>query len=357
MQKQKLDKETKRAIRDARKIIEAIYQADGNEAETRRRVERIFETLMGYDVLKHLSRERAVFGVSGTEHVDFSIQVEEEANAQPVVLIELKRVGVELLPKHLKQVAGYAIDFGCEWILLTNGREWRLYHVEFGKPPVTKLVERWNLLHDEPEVLAQKFSLISFKHVKRGGLDKLWKRTEVLQPRSLLKAILSPEALRDVRRVIKRDTGVIVTADDVVGALRKMLNENAARVLQNVEVTFPATSGSKRTRKTSPRVALENLIKAGLLSAGAAIFANYKGERYEATIQGDGTIVFEGNSYKTLSAAGGAITAKYNVNAPNGWDFWQFTSPDGEAKPLDALRQRFLSLQMGASGRNQATQT
>ena len=58
--------EVRAAIREARRIIEDVQKADGNEAETRRRVERLFETVMGYDAFKHLSREHAVHGVGGS---------------------------------------------------------------------------------------------------------------------------------------------------------------------------------------------------------------------------------------------------------------------------------------------------
>jgi len=135
MPRKKIDKETRRVIIDARRLIEDVMRMDGNEAETRKRVERIFERVMGYDVFKHLSRERAVRGAGETEHVDFTVQMEPGEDAKPIIMVELKRVGVNLARKHLKQVTSYAIDAGCEWMVLTNGREWRLYHVEFGQPP------------------------------------------------------------------------------------------------------------------------------------------------------------------------------------------------------------------------------
>ena len=62
MARRKLDKELKKLINNMRKMIEDSVKADCNEAETRRRVERIFETLMGYDTFKHLTRELAVRG-------------------------------------------------------------------------------------------------------------------------------------------------------------------------------------------------------------------------------------------------------------------------------------------------------
>ena len=100
-----IDKEVKRRINDARRMIEKVMKADGNEAETRRRVERIFESLMGYNAFDHLSRERAVQGSGETEHVDFALQLEPGVDVEPVMMVEFNRVGVELALKHLKQVS------------------------------------------------------------------------------------------------------------------------------------------------------------------------------------------------------------------------------------------------------------
>ncbi len=54
MSKVKISKEQRKAIRSARKMIEQAVKMDAKEAGTRRRLERIFEKVMGYDVLKHL---------------------------------------------------------------------------------------------------------------------------------------------------------------------------------------------------------------------------------------------------------------------------------------------------------------
>jgi len=196
-------------------MVEQVAKSDGNEAETRRRVERILETLAGYD-LDHLSREHAIKGAGTTEHVDFVMQAEAGPEAKPVVMVELKRVGVNLAPKHLRQACSYAINAGSEWVLLTNGRDWRLYHVEFGQPPITKLVEQWNLMKDEIASLAMKFDLISLKSVRKGGLNELWKKTQVLATESILGALLSLPSLRQARRVLRKKTNVLVDIEDII---------------------------------------------------------------------------------------------------------------------------------------------
>jgi len=237
MVKHKLDKETKKAIVSARGMIEGVAKADGNEAETRRRVERLFESLMGYDIFKNISREHAVHGVGDTEHCDFAIQL--ESSSAPIMLVELKRVNIDLQQKHIKQAASYAINMGCEWVMLTNGRDWRLYHISFGQPPQTKLVDHWNLIDDDPSKLAEKFDLICYKNVKKNGLDRLWEKSNVLTPNNVLKALLSEDSISLMRRQLKKMSGVMVSPEDVVGAIRQRLNEAAAAEMDNIKISLP----------------------------------------------------------------------------------------------------------------------
>ena len=75
MPKSSLDKAARKTLLDGRRMIEDVARVDGNEAETRRRLERIFESVMGYDALKHISREHAVHGIGDTEYCDFAIQI------------------------------------------------------------------------------------------------------------------------------------------------------------------------------------------------------------------------------------------------------------------------------------------
>ncbi len=247
MVKPKLDKAVKKAIAESRSMVEAIVKADVNEAETRRRVERIFELLMGYDPFKHITREHAIRGIGDTEHCDFAIQL--DINAKPTILVELKRVGVDLSSKHLKQAASYAINIGCEWVILTNSKEWSLYHITFGQPPQTKLIDSWNLLEDTPEVLAEKFELISYKNVKKGELDILWQKRNVLNPHNVLKVILSEPSLTMMRRDLKRTTGVSVTFEEIVNAIRRLLNESASIEMDGIKILLPQSTPIKRTRR------------------------------------------------------------------------------------------------------------
>jgi len=248
MAKQKLDRETRKALLEARKKIEAVAKADGNEAETRARVRHIFGTIMEYDIFKHITAEYAIHGAGDTVHCDIAVQLEREESSGPAMLVELKRVNIDLTSKHLRQAASYAIDIGCEWALLTNGKEWKLYHISFGKPPQTKLIDSWNLLTDDPVILAEKFNLIGYKNIKRDGLARLWEiKSNVLTPQNILKIILSEQSIRLIRHDLKKATNVTVSPEEIVGAVRHMLNETAVGEMERIKISLPEKKQRKRT--------------------------------------------------------------------------------------------------------------
>jgi len=251
MAKQKLDKETRKAILDVRKKVEDITKIDANEDETRMRIYYALETLMGYDTFKHITAEYAIHTAGDTVHCDFAVQIDQKESSTPDFLVEIKRVNIDLTPKHLRQAASYAIDIGCEWVLLTNSKEWKLYHISFDKPPQTKLIDSWNLISDDPAVLARKFDVIGYKNIKKGGLARLWEKSNVLSAQNILKIILSEQSITLIRSKLKKATEVTVSPEEIVGAVRRLLNEGALTEMGKISISLPVKK--QRKRKTIPK--------------------------------------------------------------------------------------------------------
>jgi len=239
--------EQKKAIYYAKRIIGELEKKDGNEAETRQRVERVFERVLGYDPLYHLSQEYAIHTTGEAVHADFAVITEKGPDAQPRMIVELKRIGVGLVSKHIRQATSYAIDIGCEWILVTNGKEWKLYHIEFGQPPKTELLESWNLLEDNINELFSKFSMIEYRAVKKGGLVTIWNHIKALGALPLLSSILADDTLRLIRRHLHKDTGIRVDAGEIYDGLSKLLNDASLKAMCNVSRPKP------KMKKTAPK--------------------------------------------------------------------------------------------------------
>jgi predicted type IV restriction endonuclease len=251
MELQKLDSDAKKKIFEAKKMIEDVSRADGNEAETRRRVERIFEQVMGYDVFTHMSREYAVKGAGETEFCDWVIYTDEKEDANPQIFVELKKVNIKLAPKHLVQVTSYAINAGCQWVILTNGKDWQLFHVGHGQPPETKIVESWNLLEDDAADLAHKFNLISFQNVKRGSLEKLWNKRNVLTVHNIIKYLVSEESMRLLHRQLNKVSDVNISPEEIAQAIKRVLNETALTELNSLKISLKISLPEKKKRARS----------------------------------------------------------------------------------------------------------
>ena len=170
------------------------------------------------------------------------------------MMVELKRVKTELGRKHLKQVTSYAIDAGCEWVLLTNGREWKVYHVEFGKPPDQKILDTWNLMEDDIDLLVNKFDLISYKSVKKEGLETHWERVKALAPDSLLNAIVNNDTFNVIRRNLRRDTGIQMEREELYKGICKLLNEAAAKSMSNIKIPKSKPRKKNVEKKANPVV-------------------------------------------------------------------------------------------------------
>lgn len=91
------------------------------------------------------------------------------------------------------------------------------------------------------------------------------------------------------------------------------------------------------SRRNRPRVAFGKLLEAGLVAPGQILFFGKTGNvvgkvRADGAIQCDGIV---GSIHQT---------ARKLMNAPcNGWELWFYEDELGERKPLDVLREAYLS--------------
>ena len=80
------------------------------------------------------------------EFADYGIRVDR----QMVGFIEVKRCTQKLGARHLRQVQSYAVNEGVEWMILTNGQVWQVWHLTGGLPVVVDLTMEVDLLGDDP---------------------------------------------------------------------------------------------------------------------------------------------------------------------------------------------------------------
>jgi hypothetical protein len=171
-------------------------------------------------------------------------------------------------------------------------------------------------------------------------------------------------------RLIKRKTPEL-TPSDIRESLKRadiridfpvvsISSQSSAREVEG-EVTPPVdvVEKTEEAQKTLniPGVQVIDLIQANLIEPPVKLEKEYKGRHLEAEIQPDGTIVFDGETYNSLSLAA-SFARKSIIGAPegrkypqtNGWVFWKYRDREtGRLEEIDVLRQRYLTGQSWSS--------
>lgn len=203
------------AIRKFSKPLADLVARDANEGDTRLLVTDFLCEGLGYDKYADLTTEYLVKG----EFADYGIRLDK----QTVAFIEVKRVTTKLDTRHLRQVEMYAVNEGVEWAILTNGVEWKVYHLAGGPPqPIAiDLALQVNLLGDEsPQQKANQLFYLSRDSFKRHQIDELWKAKAATSPKSLAQIVLSPSVLQLIGKELRRQTGHTVEPTEVARLLR-----------------------------------------------------------------------------------------------------------------------------------------
>lgn len=115
----------------------------------------------------------------GGEYPDYTLLPDDEEHK---LYLEAKASGVSLDEDHAIQALNYANQNGKQWVILTNGREWRLYDNHIQGKADAKLVVRAEL---QSTAEAERFlRAIGKKSVCSGGLPK-FAMEEVARSRQL----------------------------------------------------------------------------------------------------------------------------------------------------------------------------
>ena len=113
-------------------ILATAKNRDVGETDTVTIVKDMLADVFGYDKYTELTSEHAIRGT----YCDLAIKLDSELST----LIEVKAIGIDLKGQHVKQAVDYAANQGVDWVLLTTGMRWCVYHVTFAKPIQAELV-------------------------------------------------------------------------------------------------------------------------------------------------------------------------------------------------------------------------
>jgi Restriction Enzyme Adenine Methylase Associated/Type I restriction enzyme R protein N terminus (HSDR_N) len=302
-------------------------------------------------------------GVPVDKPVDYALLLQRK----PVLFIEAKALGGNLADrKWASQIVSYAAVAGVEWVVLTNGDEYRIYNALSEHDVEDKLFRSVRVSGDLAEA-EDALRLLTKDELRKKSLAALWRAQSIdTKVRRAVAALFEPEP--DpwlVRRLAKSTEGL--TPGDVRGALQRARitldlppPELAAEAVPPLDEPRPraeprpsveAKQQRASGRPASYAVTVKDLLDARLIRPGATLRKTYLGTEVKATIEADGHIRVGADIYNSLSVA--AAVARVSVKGPpsdgrpyyqtNGWTFWEYEDEAGQRHVIQKLRERYLA--------------
>jgi len=227
---------------DLRKCLPFLLKADGDklsEADTSRRISKVFEDVLGYNAITEIAHEVEV----RTKYVDLVIRID----GIDKLFIEVKSADTKLMAHHVVQGETYASLASFQWVLLTNGIEWNLYHLTFSTKGVDfDAVFAVTLTEESVNACAEMIGLLHRASIKASDHEAYWKLLTALSPKSISRWLFSEHVIRFVRREIRRRYGIMVDVEDLASAIYGLFTVEAKERIGPPKIHF-----QKRNKKTS----------------------------------------------------------------------------------------------------------
>ena len=207
----RVESRIKSGLKKFRPIIHEARKADRSEEDTVTIVRDMLAEVLGYDKYRDITGE---YQIRGT-YCDLAVKVDDKLR----FLIEVKAADRVLKPTHIRQATDYAAKEGIEWVILTNGVEWRTYRMVFEQPVRHEEVFTIDLLQDDPELTTMLY-MLSREGAKKRAIKQYHAQVRAINRYSLAAVIVSEPVLNVIRRELKRAApGVRIEIEDVDEAI------------------------------------------------------------------------------------------------------------------------------------------
>lgn len=229
-------------VKELKKLLPHLLKAredNLNEADTRQRIAKVLEDVLGYDPMTEISRETQI----KEKYVDIAVKIDGAIR----LLVEAKSAPTVLRDRHIEQAQHYAAEGNIPWVLLTNGIVWNLYHLSFDEGIDHTRAFSVDLSTDPLEKAAETLALLHRQSLKKGDLDEYWEHRVALSPESIGRALFAEDTLKLIRREIRRREGLLIDEEDLAQAIHGMLSTESRELIGPVKV--------RRRSKTHPRSA------------------------------------------------------------------------------------------------------
>ena len=197
----------KAGLKKFRPILDDAKKADRSEEDTVTIVRDMLAEVLGYDKYADVTGE---YQIRGT-YCDLAVKLDGKVR----FLVEVKAADRTLKEAHLRQATDYAAKEGIEWVILTNGVEWRVNRMVFEQPVRTEPLFTIDVLGDNGNLIDMLY-MLSREGAKKRTIREYAAQVRALNRHSVAAAIITEPVLKVITRELKRASpGIRIGTEDV----------------------------------------------------------------------------------------------------------------------------------------------
>ncbi len=231
-------------------MLQLAKDRDVNESDTVSIVNDILGEVFGYDKYLEVTSELAIRGT----FCDLALKVDGKIQ----FLVEVKAIGIELKPNHVRQAVDYGANNGVPWVVLTNGIDWRLYRIRFEQPIAYDVVNCFSFTTVDPQAEKDQeiLSTLSCEGLGRGAREEYYEKAQSFNRYIVGSLILSEPVIELVRRELRKlSDGLKVDVEEVEHMIRgevlkrEVVEGDEAEAAQSRVNKFYRKTQRKRTKE------------------------------------------------------------------------------------------------------------
>jgi predicted type IV restriction endonuclease len=197
------------------KVLQIAKDRDVNESDTVAVLNDILGDVLGYDKYLEVTSELAIRGT----YCDLALRVEDKVQ----FLIEAKAIGIDLKDSHMKQACDYGANHGVQWVILTNGIEWKIYRIRFEQPINFDLVCTFDFLalNAKSEKDQELLFLLSKEGLQKNARDDFYEKVQSVNRYVIGNLMLAEPVLSVVRRELRQlSDGMKIDVEEIESIVR-----------------------------------------------------------------------------------------------------------------------------------------
>jgi hypothetical protein len=198
-----------------KRILTSAYKKDVNESDTVIIIQDILSEVLGFDKYSDITTEYAI----RKTFCDIVIKLNDKVQ----VIIEAKSIGTDLKDIHLNQALNYGLKEGVKWIVLTNGIEWHVYHLEQKTPLSYQILFKLNFseinLKKDEDVF--KLYILSKEGLESKKLELLQQKVSTFNKETVSAILMQDKSLNEIRKTIRKVAPEVkVSIDEIKEVLK-----------------------------------------------------------------------------------------------------------------------------------------